>query len=234
MIKITLFAINEIQAMTRLMPREKLLQQGADKLSDQELLAIFLRTGFKNCSVMTLAENSLHHFGSLRELLSASKEKFCEVKGLGVTQYIQLQACIEMTKRYLAQEIKQQPLFNNIEFAKLYMQTELSHQQRELFVVLFLNNQHYLIEKETLFQGTINSTQVHPREIIKSALKYNAAAIILAHNHPSGITTPSKEDIAVTEQIQQACKLIDVRVLDHLIIGKNQVLSFCEKGLMDF
>ncbi|OBX09820.1 hypothetical protein QV08_00820 [Gallibacterium salpingitidis] len=218
--------------MTDLMPREKLLQQGAAHLTDQELLAIFLRTGFKNCPVMTLANNALSHFGSLRELLTASITQFCEVKGLGITQYIQLQACVEMTKRYLSEELKQQPLFNNIECTKLYLQSELATQQREVFMVLFLDNQHYLIKQEILFQGTINSTQVHPREIIKLSLQYNAAALILAHNHPSGITTPSQQDIQITNNIQQICQLIDVRVLDHLIIGKNQVFSFCEEGLI--
>ncbi|OBW91859.1 hypothetical protein QV09_03135 [Gallibacterium salpingitidis] len=218
--------------MTDLMPREKLLQQGAAHLTDQELLAIFLRTGFKNCPVMTLANNALSHFGSLRELLTASITQFCEVKGLGITQYIQLQACVEMTKRYLSEELKQQPLFNNIECTKLYLQSELATQQREVFMVLFLDNQHYLIKQEILFQGTINSTQVHPREIIKLSLQYNAAALILAHNHPSGITTPSQQDIQITKNIQQICQLIDVRVLDHLIIGKNQVFSFCEEGLI--
>lgn len=214
------------------MPREKLLQQGVTSLSDQELLAIFLRTGFKNCPVMQLANNALAHFGSLHDLLHASLQQFCEVKGLGVTQYIQLQACVEMTKRYLTQELKQQPLFNNIASTKLYLQSELSRLQREVFMVLFLDNQHYLIKQEILFQGTINSTQVHPREIIKLSLQYNAAALILAHNHPSGITTPSKQDIQITQQIQQICQVIDVRVLDHLIVGKNQVLSFCEEGLI--
>lgn len=218
--------------MTDLMPREKLLQQGAAHLTDQELLAIFLRTGFKNCPVMTLANNALSHFGSLRELLTASITQFCEVKGLGITQYIQLQACVEMTKRYLSEELKQQPLFNNIECTKLYLQSALATQQREVFMVLFLDNQHYLIKQEILFQGTINSTQVHPREIIKLSLQYNAAALILAHNHPSGITTPSQQDIQITNNIQQICQLIDVRVLDHLIIGKNQVFSFCEEGLI--
>lgn len=218
--------------MSNLMPREKLLQQGVESLSDQELLAIFLRTGFKQCPVMTLAANTLAHFGSLRALLTASLDQFCAVKGLGTTQYVQLQACVEMTKRYLSQELQQQPLFNNIEFAKLYVQSELATQQREMFMVLFLDNQHYLIRQDILFQGTINSTQVHPREIIKSALQYNAAAIILAHNHPSGITTPSQQDIHITHNIQQACQLVDIRVLDHLIVGKNQVLSFCEEGLI--
>ncbi|MFC0322751.1 DNA repair protein RadC [Gallibacterium melopsittaci] len=218
--------------MSSLMPREKLLQQGAASLDDQELLAIFLRTGFKNCSVMTLAEQALIHFGSLRELLSASEIEFCQVKGLGITQYIQLQACIEMTKRYLSQELQQQPVFNNIEFAKLYMQSELSMQQREMFMVLFLDNQHHLIQKEVLFQGTINSTQIHPREIIKSALQHNAAALILSHNHPSGIVTPSTQDIEITKEIKNICQLIDVKVLDHLIVGKNKVFSFCEEGLM--
>ncbi|QDJ13830.1 hypothetical protein CEP45_08325 [Mergibacter septicus] len=215
-----------------LMPREKLLQQGAESLSDQELLAIFLRTGIKNCPVIQLATHALQHFGSLYHLLSAPLENFCEVKGLGKTQFIQLQACVEMTKRYLNQELSERTLFDNPQITKLYLQTELARREREMFMVLFLDNQHFLIKKETLFLGTINSATVHPREIIKSALFCNAAAIILAHNHPSGKTQPSSEDIYITQKINQACELIEVRLLDHIIIGQGEPFSLAENAML--
>ncbi len=216
--------------ITPLMPREKLLVLGAKALTDEELLAIFLRTGIKNCPVMQLATNVLAEFGSLRELIRADKKTFCQIKGLGVTQFIQLQATTEMTKRYLAQEIKNQHVFNEAKVARLYLQTELSHQEREIFFVLFLDNQHCLIKSEEMFLGTVNSAMVYPREIIKSALYCNACALILAHNHPSGEVTPSEADRNITKDIQNAAKLMDIRVLDHFIIGKGNYFSFAENG----
>lgn len=219
-------------ASEQLMPREKLLLKGATALTDQELLAIFLRTGIKNLPVMQLAENAIAHFGSLFALLSSSKQAFCAVKGLGVTQYIQLQACLEMTKRYLNCSLAQRPIFTSTEETKLYLQTQLAKREREVFMVLFLDSQHILLHQEELFLGTINSAEVHPREVIKVALKYNAAAIILAHNHPSGSTKPSPADIAVTKRIAQLCQLMEIRLLDHLIIGQGTPFCFAENNLL--
>jgi DNA repair protein RadC len=213
-----------------LMPREKLLLQGAENLTDHELLAIFLRTGIKGCPVMELAAKVLSHFGSLRCLLSVERQAFCQVKGLGITQYIQLQACKEMTRRYLQQELQREISFSNPETVRMYLQTELEQRQREIFLVLFLDNQHRLIKKEEMFLGSINSAYIHPREIVKTALDYNAAALILAHNHPSGIAEPSDADKQITRKIQQACDLIEVRVLDHFIIGHGCYRSFSEQG----
>lgn len=213
-----------------LMPREKLLQFGAQSLSDQELLAIFLRTGIKNCPVMQLSTAVLQHFGSLHHLISADQKQFCAFKGIGITQFIQLQACTEMTKRYLSAELKQKQLFSDPHTTKLYLQTELAMREREIFMVLFLDNQHRLIKQEEMFLGTINAANVYPREIIKTALYCNAAALILAHNHPSGIAEPSPADRKITEQIIQSAKLMDIRVLDHFIIGKGNYFSFSEEG----
>lgn len=215
-----------------LMPREKLLQFGAASLDDHELLAIFLRTGIKNCPVMQLSSEVLLHFGSIRELISASPKQFCAVKGLGITQFVQLQACTELTKRYLLQEMKLTPQFTNPDLVRMYLQTELENKEREIFVTLFLDNQHRLIKKEEMFLGTINNAQVHPREIIKTALYCNAAALILAHNHPSGLCEPSASDKNITEKIKTSAALMDIKVLDHLIIGKGQYFSFAENALI--
>ena len=215
-----------------LMPREKLLQFGASALSDRELLAIFLRTGIKGCPVMQLSEQVLKHFGSLRALLSANQKSFCDMKGLGITQFIQLQATTEMTKRYLQQEIFASQIFQESEIVKLYLHTELQHEEREVFMVLFLDNQHRLIKKERLFLGTINVSTVYPREIIKEALYCNAAAMILAHNHPSGVCEPSYADQTITRKIIEAADLMEIRILDHIIVGKSDCYSFAEHNLL--
>ncbi|AGH39281.1 hypothetical protein F542_2550 [Bibersteinia trehalosi USDA-ARS-USMARC-188] len=219
------------QEEQNLMPREKLLRFGADKLSDIELLAIFLRTGIKNIPVMTLSEHVLQKFGSLRGLLTADIEQFCQVKGLGQTQYIQLQATKEMTKRYLVQQMEKNDTITDPMLAVMYSQAELENDEREVFMVLFLDNQHRLLKIEKLFFGTVNQTEVHPREIIKAVLKYNAAAIIIAHNHPSGSCEPSEADRSVTQKIESACELFNIRMLDHIIVGKGDYFSFAEEKL---
>ncbi|AFI86871.1 DNA repair protein RadC [Aggregatibacter actinomycetemcomitans] len=215
-----------------LMPREKLLKYGAAALTDDELLAIFLRTGIKDCPVMQLSKNVLQHFGSLRELISANQKQFCAVKGIGITQFIQLQACTEMTRRYLFAELKETHCFTSPDIVKMYLQTELANTEREIFMVLFLDNQHRLIKQERLFLGTINKAMVYPREIIKEALACNAAAIILAHNHPSGVAEPSISDKQITDTIRQAADLVDIRVLDHFVIGNGRYFSFAEQNLL--
>lgn len=215
---------------TPLMPREKLLKFGASALTDDELLAIFLRTGIKNCPVLQLSKAVLQHFGSLRGLLSANQKKFCAFNGIGITQFIQLQACTEMTKRYLLEQLTTGYEFTGSDTVKTYLQAELEPREREIFMVLFLDNQHRLIKREEMFLGTINSASVHPREIIKTGLYCNAAALILAHNHPSGIAKPSLADKQITERIKQATELVDMRLLDHFVIGKGNYFSFSENG----
>ncbi|WP_386697611.1 DNA repair protein RadC [Lonepinella sp. MS14436] len=215
-----------------LMPREKLLNLGASALTDDELLAIFLRTGIKGCPVMQLSAAVIQHFGSLRGLISATQKQFCAFKGIGITQFIQLQACTEMTKRYLLEEIKFSHIFNQSETVRLYLQAEMEHYEREVFLVLFLDNQHRLIKQEDMFLGSVNSASVHPREIIKTALYCNAVALILAHNHPSGLANPSESDKLITKKIKQAAELMDIRVLDHFIIGKGCYFSFAENACL--
>lgn len=212
-----------------LMPREKLLKFGVETLSDAELLAIFLRTGIKGIPVMELSENVLTAFGSLRGLLSATLEDFCKIKGLGQTQYIQLQATKEMTKRYLSQQMKVNEMIDSPYLAVMYFQSELESWEREVFMVIFLDNQNRLIKTEKMFYGTINQASVHPREIIKEALKCNAAAILVAHNHPSGNCKPSEADRYLTRKIEMACDLIDLRFVDHIIVGKGDYFSFEEE-----
>lgn len=212
--------------MSDLMPREKLLLEGAESLSDAELLAIFLRTGIKNLPVMQLAEQVLAHFGSLRGLLSADEQSFCRIKGLGQSKFIILQATKEMTKRYLSQQLRTQESIHDPETAIMYIQAELENYEREVFLAMFMDNQHRVLKTEKLFFGTINQASVYPREVVKAGLRYNAAAIIIAHNHPSGLCAPSAADRAMTKRIEQACELVDIRFVDHIIVGKGDYFSF--------
>lgn len=218
--------------MELLMPREKLSLHGAKSLSDHELLAIFLRTGIKGCNVLQLSELVLKEFGSLRGLLSADEKQFCAIKGLGKTQFIQLNAVMEMAKRYLLENLMFQPTFTDPESVRLFLQAELSAEEREVFLVLFLDNQHKLIKKDQLFSGTINTAAVYPREIIKAALYCNSSALILAHNHPSGEILPSDSDKMITRKIVEAAELMEMRILDHFIVGKNRCFSFAENDLI--
>lgn len=178
---------------------------------------------------MELSKSVLQEFGSLRGLLTADLEQFCRVKGLGQTQYIQLQATKEMTKRYLSQQMEVADTITDPMLAVMYFQAELEKDEREVFMVLFLDNQNRLIKTEKLFFGTVNQAEVHPREIIKAGLKYNAAAIIIAHNHPSGSCEPSDADRRQTKRIEDACELFHIRLLDHIIVGKGDYFSFAEE-----
>lgn len=212
-----------------MMPREKLLRYGASKLTDAELLAIFLRTGVKGTPVMKLSEQVLEEFGSLRGLLTSSLFDFCQVRGLSETKYILLQACQEMTKRYLSEKMQINGTISNPMMAVMYLQIELENYEREVFMALFLDNQNRLLHIEKLFFGTINQTEVHPREVIKAGLRCNAAAVIIAHNHPSGSCEPSDADRALTKRIETACELVNIRLVDHIIVGKGDYFSFEEE-----
>lgn len=211
-------------------PREKLLQQGASSLSDAELLAIFLRTGVKGCNVVELSRQLLKGFGSLAALFAADHDTFCEHHGLGTAKYVQLQACLEMSKRFLAEQIQQGNALTSSQATKQYLQAELRGESREVFAVLFLNNQHQVLHFERLFHGTIDAAAVYPRIIVEQVLKHHAAAVILTHNHPSGVCEASIADTQITKRIIQALALIDVRVLDHLIVAGHQCYSFAEHG----
>ncbi|TCV93510.1 RadC family protein [Biostraticola tofi] len=215
---------------THLRPREKLIEEGPSSLTDTELLAIFLRTGLPGLHVMQLAENLLSHFGSLHKLISAERNILCDTKGLGVATYAQLQAVGEMAHRYYCSRLMRENVMTSPIMARNYLQLLLARREREIFIVLFLDNRHHLICHRELFQGTVNSVEVHPREILREALKVNAAAVILAHNHPSGNAEPSRADREVTERVVKACLYLDIRVLDHLVIGAGDCVSFAERG----
>ncbi|MEF3021816.1 DNA repair protein RadC [Vibrio mimicus] len=212
------------------MPREKLLQRGPQSLSDAELLAIFLRTGTQGMNVLALADLLLSDFGSLRALFCASKEQFCRHKGLGEAKFVQLQAVLEMTQRYLGETLKRGDALTSPQQTKLYLSSILRDRQREAFYILFLDNQHRVIRDEILFEGTIDAASVYPREVVKRALHHNAAAVILAHNHPSGVAEPSQADRRITDRLRDALSLVEIRVLDHFVVGDGEVVSFAERG----
>ncbi len=213
-------------------PREKLLAQGAVILSDAELLAIFLRTGIKGKTAVDLARDLLTDFGSLRALLQADCDNFTRAKGLGTAKYAQLQAVLEMARRHTFEELDRGDVLTSPEATRAYLSQQLRHYQHEVFACLFLDNQHHILEFEELFRGTIDSASVYPREVVKKALAHNAAAVIFAHNHPSGISEPSQADKLITDKLKQALALIDIRVLDHFIIGDGMPYSFAENGLL--
>ncbi|RJX72406.1 JAB domain-containing protein [Vibrio sinensis] len=215
---------------TESMPREKLLNQGPQSLTDAELLAIFLRTGTQGMNVLELADYLLKDCGSLRQLFAASCDEFCQHRGLGEATYVQLQAVIEMTQRYLSETLKRGDALTSPEQTKLYLSSRLRDRQREAFYVLFLDNQHRVIKDEILFEGTIDSASVYPREVVKRSLEHNAAALILAHNHPSGVAEPSQSDRRITRRLCDALALVDISILDHFVIGDGEVVSFAERG----
>ncbi len=212
-------------------PREKLLHFGAHSLSDAELLAIFLRTGVKGCHVVDLARVLLKNFGSIANIYQANHDEFCQQHGLGTAKYVQLQACLEMSKRFLAEQLVQKGNALTSSLAtKNYLISELRNETREIFAVLFLDNQHQVLKFERLFYGTLNAAAVYPRIVVEHALKYHAAAVILAHNHPSGVAEASIADKQITQKLEQALTLVDIRVLDHIIVAGNQCYSFAEQG----
>jgi len=211
-------------------PREKLLSKGASALSDAELLAIFLRTGSKGVTAVDLSRLLLTQFGSLTELMHADQAAFCAAHGLGQAKYVQLQAVLEMSRRYLSEKLTNGTVLKNPRDTQAFLKSQLRHQQREVFACLFLNTKHCVIGFEELFYGTLDGASVHPREVVKRALHHNAAAVIFAHNHPSGNATPSQADIDITKQLVRALGLIDVRVLDHIIVAANTATSLADLG----
>ncbi len=213
-------------------PREKLLQRGASALTDAELLAIFLRTGTPGKSAVDLARELLSDFGSLKSLLDASQQRFCQGNGLGNAKYAQLQAVMEMAKRHFKEVLQRGSALTSPEITRAYLSAQLRGYSYEVFACLFLDNQHRVIQLDELFRGTIDGASVYPREVVKKALHHNAAAVIFAHNHPSGICEPSQADKQITEKLKQALNLFDIRVLDHFIIGDGSPYSFAEHGLL--
>ena len=211
-------------------PREKLLAKGPAALSDAELLAIFLRTGRKGASAIEMARDLLKGFGGLGPLLKADDKTFCSANGLGVAKYCQLQATLELTRRYLEEQLRSEHVFNSPGKVMDYLAVQMRDYHREVFVVLLLDTRHRLIEFDELFHGTINSASVHPREVAKVALQKNASAVIVAHNHPSGNAEPSKADIGITKRLKAALGILDIKLLDHFIIGKGEVVSLASRG----
>lgn len=212
-------------------PREKLIRLGANTLSDAELLAIFLRTGIAGCNAVELGRHLIDQFGSLNQLMNASQEEFCRVKGLGIAKFVQLQAVMEMARRALAEPLKRGATLDNAKSARKFAASQLAHQLNEVFALILLDSQHRLIDFKVLFKGTIHQTTVYPRVLVQAALEANAAAVLLCHNHPSGVAEPSQADIRITARVKDALALIDVEVLDHLVVTQGDVVSLAERGL---
>lgn len=213
-------------------PRGKLLKQGAASLSDAELLAIFLRTGTPGMTAVDLARQLLQNFGGLRALLSASAEQFCQGRGLGLAKYTQLQAVMEMSHRHLYETLERSDCLTSPQLTRRYLLSCLRDKQHEQFACLFLDSQHRVIAFDTLFYGTIDAACIYPREVVRCCMQHNAAAVIFAHNHPSGIAEPSQADEQITRRLIDALVLIDVRVLDHFVVGDGVLVSFAERGLL--
>jgi DNA repair protein RadC len=211
-------------------PRERLVREGAQALSDPELLALLLRVGVRGKSAVELGRDVLQHFGSLHGLFGASLDDVSEVHGLGMAKYAQLQAVMELARRAIAEQLQSGEAFGSPELVKRYLRIKLGGQRHESFVVLFLDVKNRLIADRELFRGTLTQTSVYPREVVIEALSRNAAGVILAHNHPSGLPEPSEADLRLTQALVQALGLVDIRVLDHFIVAGPLVHSFAEHG----
>lgn len=213
-------------------PREKLLQRGADALTDAELLAIFLRTGVTGTSAVELARQMLAAHGSLSALLGADQKTFCSTRGLGAAKFVQLQAVLQMAQRYRAERMEASDPLTDPTATREYLETRIGRQPHEVFAAVFLDNRHRVIVCEELFRGTLDGAAVYPREVVKAALARNAAAVIFAHNHPSGVAEPSPADRDITNRLREALALVDIRTLDHFVIGSGDTTSFAERGLL--
>jgi DNA repair protein RadC len=213
-------------------PREKLLARGAASLADAELLALLLRTGTVGTNVLHMAQKLLDRFDGMAGLLQTQVQDLLRVKGLGPAKCAELAAVFEMARRGLQQRLATQPVFESPKAVKDYVALHLRDQTHEVFAVMFLDAQHRLLAMEPMFQGTLTQTAVYPREVVKRALALHAAAVILAHNHPSGVAEPSRADEHLTQTLKQALAMVDVRVLDHLVVARESTVSFAERGLL--
>jgi DNA repair protein RadC len=211
-------------------PRERLLSLGPQALSDAELLAIFLRTGVAGKNAVELARELIERHGGLRGLLCTDRARFCATPGLGHAKYAQLQAVLELTRRQLGEPLNRGEVLQSPADAEYYLATRLRDYRSEIFACLFLDARHRVISYEELFRGTIDGASVYPREVVRRALEHNAAAVIFAHNHPSGIAEPSQADRTITRRLQDALGLVEIRVLDHFVIGDRDTTSFAQRG----
>lgn len=220
-----------MDAMESVLPREKMQVDGIETLSDVELLALFLRTGTRRLNVLSYAEYLLNHFGSLHGLLSAREPDLLQMEGIGIAKYAQLKGIAELARRYFNVRlmIMDDPL-SSPHITREFLQSQLAHEEREIFLVIFLDNKNRVLKHCRLFSGTLSHVEVHPREIVREAIKLNAAGLILAHNHPSGSAQPSKADRIITERVIKCCNFMEISVLDHLIVGKGEIVSFAEQG----
>ncbi len=213
-------------------PRERLLATGPAALSDAELLAILLRTGTRGHSALDLARHLLADFGGLRGLLEAGQDEICKANGLGPAKYAQLQAALELARRNLAENLSRGDPLTSPDRTRQFLRAALRDRPHEVFCVLYLDTRHRVIRFDELFNGTIDSAHVHPRVVVEKALAARAAALILAHNHPSGVAEPSQADLAITRRLRDALGLVDIRLLDHMIVGDGEVVSLAERGLV--
>lgn len=211
-------------------PREKLLLKGAGHLSDAELLAVILRNGLAGQNAVDLARNMIHQFGGLRSLLSAPKSQVCKLAGVGPVKYAQLQAAAEISKRIAHENLQRGQILTNPDLTRDYLMRQLTDRSYEVFALLLLDTQHRVIQFVELFRGTIDSASVYPREVVSLVLEKKAAAVIVCHNHPSGIAEPSQADRRITERIKNALATIDVSLLDHMVVGDQEIVSFAERG----
>lgn len=223
-------SIKKLPSATR--PREKLLAQGPQALADVELLALLLRTGLPGRGVLDLAQTLLQQCGGLAGLLRADAQQLAGIKGLGPAKRAELAAVFEIARRALGEQLAQTPVFDNPSAVKQFAALAIGALGFEVFAVLFLDNQHRLLKHEEMFRGTLTHTSVYPREVVRRALELNSAAVIFAHNHPSGTAEPSRADEFLTQSLKAALQLVDVRVLDHLVVGRGEVVSFAERGLL--
>lgn len=213
-------------------PREKLLARGAEALSDAELLAIFLRTGLRGRTAVDLARDLLAEFGSLRALLAADRRRICAARGFGDAKFCQLQAALEIARRFFAEPATRSARLMNTDAVRDLLVARLRDRPQEVFACVFLDNRHRMLHYGELFRGTINNAAVHTREVVREALERGASGVILAHNHPSGVAEPSRADETLTQTLKHTLALIDVKVLDHFVIGGDSAMSFAERGLL--
>lgn len=213
-------------------PRDRLLRYGAAALTDAELLALFLGSGVPGKSAVELARDLLAEHGGLRALLSVAPQRLCVTRGIGQAKYAQLQAALEVGRRCLAERLHRRRLLTCPADARRYLMAVLRDHPHEVFACLFLDTRHRITRFEELFRGTIDGTTVHPREVVKAALQHNAAAVIAAHNHPSGVAEPSAADEQLTRRLKEALALVDVRLLDHIVVGDGDTVSLSERGLI--